>query len=90
MFMQHYLMLSRNLLYTGLTRAKQLAIIVGPTKAIGLAVRQAKEGIESRQYQIIWLVAQGKKTEEIEEITGYSRTWMYALVKRYNKLGSED
>ncbi len=24
--------------------------------------RQAKDGIESRQYQIIWLVAQGKKT----------------------------
>lgn len=49
--------------------------------------RQAKDGIESRQYQIIWLVAQGKKTEEVEEITGYSRTWIYALVKRYNKSG---
>lgn len=49
--------------------------------------RQAKDGIESRQYQIIWLLAQGKKTEEVEEITGYSRTWIYALVKRYNELG---
>lgn len=49
--------------------------------------RQAKDGVESRQYQIIWLLAQGKKTEEVEEITGYSRTWIYALVKRYNKLG---
>src|SRR5205085_3558867 len=37
-FMQHYLLLSRNLLYTGLTRAKQLAVLVGPTKAIGLAI----------------------------------------------------
>ncbi len=43
MFMQHYLMLSRNLLYTGLTRAKQLAILVGSTKAIGIAVRQVKD-----------------------------------------------
>jgi exodeoxyribonuclease V alpha subunit len=43
MFMQHYLMLSRNLLYTGLTRAKQLAILVGSPKAIGLAVRQVKD-----------------------------------------------
>lgn len=51
--------------------------------------RQTKDGRESRQYQIIWLVAQGKKTAEIEEITGYSRTWIYALVKRYNELGSE-
>ncbi|MEA5495974.1 ATP-binding domain-containing protein [Limnoraphis robusta] len=29
LFMQHYLMLNRNLLYTGLTRAKKLAIVVG-------------------------------------------------------------
>ena len=42
MYRQHYLMLSRNLLYIDLTRAKQLAISVGPKKAIGLAVRQMK------------------------------------------------
>lgn len=42
-YMQHYMMLSRNLLYTGLTRAKRLAILVGPQKAIGLAVRQVKD-----------------------------------------------
>ena len=41
--MQHYLMLSRNLFYTGLTRAKQLAILLGSSKAIGLAVRQVKD-----------------------------------------------
>ena len=39
--------------------------------------RQAKEGVESRQYQIIWLLAQGKTTEEVQEITSYSRTWIY-------------
>lgn len=49
--------------------------------------REAKEGIESRQYQIIWLLAQGKKTEEVQALTGYSRTWIYALVKRYNESG---
>ena len=43
LYMQSYMMLSRNLLYTGLTRAKQLAILVGPKKAIGLAVRQVKD-----------------------------------------------
>jgi exodeoxyribonuclease V alpha subunit len=41
--MQHYLMLSSNLLYAGLTRAKQLAILVEPRKAIGMAVRQMKD-----------------------------------------------
>jgi exodeoxyribonuclease V alpha subunit len=41
--MQHYIMLNRNLIYTGLTRAKQLAVIVGDKKAISLAVRQIKD-----------------------------------------------
>jgi exodeoxyribonuclease V alpha subunit len=41
--MQHYMLLSRNLLYTGLTRAKQLAILVGPTKAIGLTVKRIRD-----------------------------------------------
>jgi exodeoxyribonuclease V alpha subunit len=43
LFMQHYVLLSRNLVYTGLTRAKQLAILVGPTKAIGLAVKRVMD-----------------------------------------------
>ena len=42
-FMQHYLLLSRNLLYTGLTRAKQLAVLVGPTRAIGLSIKQVTD-----------------------------------------------
>lgn len=43
LYTQHYLMLSRNLLYTGLTRAQKLAILVGPKKAIAMAVRQVKD-----------------------------------------------
>ena len=43
MFMQHYMMLSRNLIYSGVTRARKLLIIVGPQKAIGLAVRQMRD-----------------------------------------------
>lgn len=42
LYMQHYPMLSRNLLYTGLTRAKRLAILVGESKALAIAVRQTK------------------------------------------------
>ncbi|HYW19085.1 MAG TPA: ATP-dependent RecD-like DNA helicase [Nodularia sp. (in: cyanobacteria)] len=38
-YMQHYMMLTRNLFYTGITRAKKLAIVVGAKKAISLAVR---------------------------------------------------
>ena len=40
---QHYVMLSRHLIYTGLTRAKQLAIIVGSEKAVAIAVKQFKQ-----------------------------------------------
>lgn len=43
LFMTHYLMLSRNLLYTGLTRAKQLAFLMDLSKAIGLAIKQVKD-----------------------------------------------
>jgi exodeoxyribonuclease V alpha subunit len=43
LYTQHYVMLSRNLFYTGLTRAKQLAIIVGSEKAIAIAVKQLKQ-----------------------------------------------
>jgi exodeoxyribonuclease V alpha subunit len=34
----HYVMLQRNLLYTALTRAKRLAVLVGETRALGVAV----------------------------------------------------
>ena len=43
LFMQHSVLLSRNLLYTGLTRAKQLAILVGPTKAIGFSIKRVMD-----------------------------------------------
>jgi exodeoxyribonuclease V alpha subunit len=35
---QHYMMLKRNLLYTCITRAKKLMILVGTKKAVGMAV----------------------------------------------------
>jgi exodeoxyribonuclease V alpha subunit len=36
----HYMLLQRNLLYTAITRARELAIIVGSKKAIGMAVNR--------------------------------------------------
>jgi len=37
--MQHYMLLQRNLIYTGITRAKRLLVMVGQKKALGLAIR---------------------------------------------------
>nr|WP_221238538.1 ATP-dependent RecD-like DNA helicase [Roseospira visakhapatnamensis] len=38
---QHYAMLQRNLLYTGVTRGRKLVVLVGQRKAVAIAVRNA-------------------------------------------------
>lgn len=42
--MTHYMMLRRNLIYTGLTRGKRLVVLVGQKRALALAVRTSDEG----------------------------------------------
>lgn len=37
--MSHFVMLQRNLIYTGITRAKNLCVLVGDKKALGYAIR---------------------------------------------------
>ena len=39
LLMTHFVMLQRNLVYTGITRAKKICIIVGTTKALAYAIR---------------------------------------------------
>jgi exodeoxyribonuclease V alpha subunit len=43
---QHYVMLQRNLLYTAITRAKRLAVLVGSRRALAIAVKNQR--IEAR------------------------------------------
>ena len=40
---QHYPMLQRNLLYTGITRGARLVVLIGQKGAVGIAVRGARE-----------------------------------------------
>ena len=51
---QHYTMLARNLLYTGVTRGKKLVVLVGQRKAIAMAVRN---GVQRRRWSKLqeWL-----------------------------------
>lgn len=51
--------------------------------------RTAIEPRERSHYQIIWLLSTGKTTEEVAQVTGYSRSWIYELVWGYNRLGTE-
>ncbi|MFL5329859.1 MAG: ATP-dependent RecD-like DNA helicase [Gemmataceae bacterium] len=47
---QHYMMLQRNLLYTGITRGKQLVVIIGSRRALARAVSQVDT---SRRYSLL-------------------------------------
>jgi len=41
-FMQHFILLQRNLIYTAITRAKKLCILVGQPKAIAMGIKNDK------------------------------------------------
>jgi exodeoxyribonuclease V alpha subunit len=47
---QHYTMLRRNLIYTGMTRGRKLVVIVGQRKALAIAVK----GQQSRRWSKLW------------------------------------
>jgi hypothetical protein len=40
---------------------------------------QSKDPIQRSHYQILWLLAQGKTTQEVAAVKGYSRSWIYEL-----------
>lgn len=40
--MQHYALLEKNLIYTGVTRGKKLVIIIGQSKALSMAIKNKK------------------------------------------------
>jgi transposase len=49
--------------------------------------RKAKDPVERSQWQIIWLLAQGKTTKAIREVTGYCLAWIRTIAHRYNQDG---
>jgi len=67
---QHYAMLARNLLYTGVTRGKRLVVLVGSRKALAMAVRNA--GARRRWSKLReWLApARGSAMQPGESPTG--------------------
>jgi transposase len=50
--------------------------------------RQATDPVARSQWQILWLLVLGRATSEVASLTGYSTTWMYAIVRRYNQEGA--
>jgi transposase len=49
--------------------------------------RQASDPVARSQWQIVWLLAQGQTSEEVEEATGYSLAWIRTIARRYNAAG---
>ncbi|MBD5607820.1 MAG: AAA family ATPase, partial [Desulfovibrio sp.] len=58
--MQHYMLLQRNLVYTGVTRGKKLVVMVGEKKALAIAI---KNNSTSKRYT--WLARRLAIGEEI-------------------------
>ena len=52
--MEHYMLLSRNVLYTGMTRGKKIVVLIGQKKAIKMAVENNKEAqrISNLRYRL--------------------------------------
>ena len=54
---QHFVMLQRNLLYTGITRGRKLVVLVGSKKALWIAVNKADQ---ARRYSLLnWRLQHG-------------------------------
>ncbi len=54
---------------------------------VEMRYRKAKDPVERSQWQIIWLLAQGKTTKAIREVTGYCLAWIRTIAHRYNQDG---
>ena len=55
---QHYVLLQRNLLYTGITRGRRLVVVVGSRKAAAIAVRNNR--VRERHSRLAERIAEGR------------------------------
>jgi transposase len=49
--------------------------------------RSSRDATEARHYQVIWLLAQGRRVAETAGLTGFARRWIEQLLARYNAFG---
>ena len=59
------------------------------TQELERRYRKAKDPVERSHHQIVWLLSEGKTTEEVCEVTGYSPGWVRQIARRYNEQGVE-
>ena len=61
---QHYAMLQRNLLYTGVTRGKRLVMLVGQPKAVAIAVKN--DSVARRYSALAWRLVGIISSKEVQ------------------------
>jgi transposase len=49
--------------------------------------RDAADPVERTHYQILWLLAKGKTSADVADVTGYSLRWIRVIANRYNRQG---
>jgi hypothetical protein len=61
---------------------KYMTLAPHPTnEELAKRYRKARAGVDRSQWQIIWLLVQGKHSGEVAAITGYRVGWIRALVR---------
>ena len=63
---QHYVMLQRNLLYTGVTRGKRLVVLVGSRKALEMAVLQQDTARRCSMLKVRLLNESGRRAKDLD------------------------
>src|SRR6516162_5485246 len=69
-----WLMLQRNLLYTGVTRAKKLVVLVGSRRALAAAVRTRGAGDGTRRWRTGWPRGDARRPARSEAVRARERT----------------
>ena len=59
------------------------------TDELARRYRRAGDPVGRSQWQILWLLARGEATAAVVAATGYSPTWIYQIVRRYNADGPD-
>ena len=49
--------------------------------------KKAKDPVKRSHLQIMWLLSEGRSTEEVCKVTGYSPGWVRKIAHRYNEGG---
>ena len=78
MLTQHYAMLRRNLLYTGVPRGKKLVVVIGQKKAVAIAVRNVSGIRRWSNWQSGWILdhpVSGSSIVEKIMATSVHRLW---------------